>query len=148
MNNKIPPPFVTLICIIIIYFSKSFFNEIFSYNNTIISISLLVIGFTVLFSAVKSFHNQKTTINPLKPHKASSLVISGIFKYSRNPMYLGMLLILLSISFKFNLIGGVTVSIFFYLFITKFQIIPEEKAMKKLFEDKFISYSKNTRRWI
>ena len=148
MNNKIPPPIITFICGMAIFFSKSFFNQFFSYNNNIISLILLILGLVVFISAVKSFNTQKTTINPLEPRKASSLVVSGIFRFSRNPMYLGMLTILLSISFKFNLIGGMIVCLFFYTFITKFQIFPEEEAMNDLFGDEFISYSKKTRRWI
>ena len=148
MNNKIPPPIVTFICGLAIYFSKSFFNQFFSYSNNIISLFLLILGLLVFLSAVKSFRRQKTTVNPLEPRQASSLVTSGIFKFSRNPMYLGMLTILLSLSFKFNLIGGMTISLFFYIFITKFQIIPEEAAMNELFGNEFIDYSKKTRRWI
>ena len=148
MNNKIPPPIVTFICGIAIYFSKSFFNQFFSFNNNIISLILLILGLVVFILAVKSFNKQKTTINPLEPRQASSLVVSGIFKYSRNPMYLGMLIILLSTSFKFNLFGGIVISLFFYLFITKFQILPEEEAMNELFGDEFIEYSNRTRRWI
>lgn len=148
MNTKIPPPIVTLIFGLIIYFSKSFFNEFFSYNNDIISLFLLILGLTVFILAIKAFDRQKTTVNPLEPRQASSLVVSGIFKYSRNPMYLGMLIILLSTSFKFNLVGGIVISLFFYLFITKFQIVPEEEAMNELFGDKFIEYSNRTRRWI
>ena len=148
MNNKIPPPIVTLICGIAIYFSKTFFNQFFSYNNNTISLFLLVLGLTVFTLAVKAFNRQKTTVNPLEPRQASSLVTSGIFKISRNPMYLGMLIILLSLSCKFNLIGGMIISLFFYIFITKFQIIPEESAMNELFGNEFIDYSKKTRRWI
>jgi len=148
MNNKIPPPIVTFICGLGIYFSKSFFNQLFSYSNNIISLFLLILGLVVFISAVKSFSIQKTTVNPLEPRQASSLVTSGIFKFSRNPMYLGMLIILLSITFKFNLIGGMITSLFFYIFITKFQIIPEEVAMNELFGNEFIDYSKKTRRWI
>ena len=148
MDNKVPPPIVTFICGLAIYFSKSFFNEFFSYSNNIISLFLLILGLVVFLSAVKSFRKQKTTVNPLEPKQASSLVTSGIFKFSRNPMYLGMLTILLSLSFKFNLIGGMTISLFFYIFITKFQIIPEEAAMNELFGNEFIDYSKKTRRWI
>ena len=148
MNNRIPPPIVTIICGITIYYSKSFFNQFFSYSNNIISLFLLILGLLVFLSAVKSFRIQKTTVNPLEPKQASSLVTSGIFRFSRNPMYLGMLLILLSISFKFNLLGGMIVSLSFYIFITNFQILPEEKAMKELFGDKFIQYSNTTRRWI
>ena len=148
MNNKIPPPIVTLICGLAIYFSKTFFNKFFSYNNNTISLFLLILGFTVFTLAVKAFNRQKTTVNPLEPRQASSLVSSGIFKYSRNPMYLGMLIILLALSFKFNLVGGIVISLFFYLFITKFQILPEEEAMNELFGDEFIEYSTRTRRWI
>ena len=148
MNNKIPPPIVTFICGITIYYSKSFFNQFFTYANTSISLFFLILGLYVFLSAVRLFRKQKTTVNPLEPRQASSLVTSGIFKFSRNPMYLGMLIILLSISFKFNFIGGMIISLSFYVFITNFQILPEEKAMKELFGDKFIQYSNTTRRWI
>tara|TARA_B100001057_G_scaffold418705_1_gene438089 strand:- start:208 stop:654 length:447 start_codon:yes stop_codon:yes gene_type:complete len=148
MNNKIPPPIVTFICGMAIYFSKSFFNQFFNYTNNIISLLLLVFGLSIFLLAVKAFGRQKTTVNPLEPRQASSLVVSGIFKFSRNPMYLGMFIVLLSISFKFNLVGGIVISLFFYLFITKFQIIPEEEAMNELFGDEYIEYSNKTRRWI
>ena len=148
MNNKIPPPIVTFICGITIYLSKSFFNQFFIYSNNRVSLFLLILGLVVFISAVESLRRDKTTVNPLEPRQASSLVTSGIFKFSRNPMYLGMLIILLSISFKFNLIGGMVTSLFFYIFITKFQIIPEEVAMNELFGNEFIDYAKKTRRWI
>lgn len=148
MNNKIPPPIVTLICGIAIYYSKSFFNQFLNFSNNGISLFLLIFGLIIFISAVRSFRKQKTTVNPLKPKQASSLVTSGIFRFSRNPMYLGMLIILLSISFKFNLLGGIIISLSFFIFITKFQIYPEEEAMNELFGDKFTQYSNTTRRWI
>tara|TARA_B100001741_G_scaffold93493_1_gene76676 strand:- start:525 stop:971 length:447 start_codon:yes stop_codon:yes gene_type:complete len=148
MNNRIPPPIVTFICGISIYFSKSFFNQFLNFSNNAISLFLLICGLIVFISAVRSFKKQKTTVNPLKPKQASSLVTSGIFRFSRNPMYLGMLIILLSISFKFNLLGGIIISLLFFIFITKFQIYPEEEAMNELFGDKFTQYSNTTRRWI
>ena len=63
-------------------------------------------------------------------------------------MYLGMAIILLSISFKFNLIGGIFFTLLFAIYITRFQIIPEEIAMEKLFGEEFSRYKKRTRRWI
>ena len=129
MNNRIPPPIVTLICGTSIYYSKSFFNQFLNFSNNGISLFLLILGLIIFISAVRSFREQKTTVNPLKPKQASSLVTSGIFRFSRNPMYLGMLIILLSISFKFNLLGGIIISLLFFIFITKFQIYPEEEAM-------------------
>ena len=148
MNNRIPPPIVTLIFGISIYYSKSFFNQFLNFSNNGISLFLLILGLIIFISAVRSFRKQKTTVNPLKPKQASSLVTSGIFRFSRNPMYLGMLIILLSISFKFNLLGGIIISLLFFIFITKFQIYPEEEAMNELFGDKFTQYSNTTRRWI
>jgi len=148
MNNKIPPPIVTLTFGLFIYFSRYFFPE---FNNEILSIASvlsLLIGIGVLVSAVASFRKQKTTVNPLDIEKASSLVISGVFKYSRNPMYLGMVFILLSIALKFNLIGGIILTLLFAIFITRFQIIPEEVVMEKLFKEEFDSYKKKTRRWL
>jgi protein-S-isoprenylcysteine O-methyltransferase Ste14 len=142
MNNKIPPPIITLICGLGIYLSRSLFP---TYNHTstdMIGVSFLLLGIITLITAVLSFKRQSTTVNPLQPEKASSLVISGIFKYSRNPMYLGMLLILLSMTIKFNFIGGIL------MIFTKFQIIPEEIVLERLFGDEFTRYKKKTRRWI
>jgi protein-S-isoprenylcysteine O-methyltransferase Ste14 len=102
----------------------------------------------MLFLAAGLFREHQTTVNPLKPETASQLVTSGVFSLSRNPMYLGMLLILVALSIRFNPMGGILTCTVFIGFITKFQIIPEEIAMQKLFSEKFNSYCKNTRRWI
>jgi protein-S-isoprenylcysteine O-methyltransferase Ste14 len=148
LNTKIPPPIVTATFGLIIYFSKSF-SPVYSFENSnMISVIFLLFGLGIFSAAVQSFKKHKTTINPLSPDKASSLVNSGIFSYSRNPMYLGMLLILLSVSFKFNISGGLFISFLFKIYITRFQIIPEEEAMAKLFGEEFITYKNQTRRWI
>jgi protein-S-isoprenylcysteine O-methyltransferase Ste14 len=107
-----------------------------------------VIGISVFVAAVSSFKKQETTVNPISIEKASSLVVDGIFKYSRNPMYLGMSFILLGLTFKFNVIGGLLFTIIFMLFITIFQIKPEEVAMEKLFYQEWKDYIKNVRRWL
>ena len=148
MNNKIPPPIVTLISGLIIFFSRPLFPVFHSNLVNVFSAILLFLGLLVFFLAVASFKKYKTTVNPLKPSKASHLVTSGIFRFTRNPMYLGMVIILLSLSFKFNLLGGLIVTLLFVMFITKYQIIPEEKAMLALFQDEFEIYKENTRRWI
>ena len=148
MDTKIPPPIVTLIFGLCIYFSVPYFPEyIFSMENFLSGL-ILFIGVSILIVSAVSFRKHQTTINPLKPEQATSLVISGVFSFSRNPMYLGMVFILISISVKFNLLGGFLITTMFALFITKFQIIPEEAAMHKLFPKEFASYKENTRRWI
>lgn len=148
MNNKIPPPIVTLICALIIYFSSLFFPSYTFPLFNALSILSLGSGLLLIFLAVNSFKKSQTTINPLQPDLASSLVTDGVFKYSRNPMYLGMLFILIFISLRFNLIGGSLVALGFVIYITKYQIVPEEIAMVKLFNDKFIAYKSRVRRWL
>ena len=148
MNNKIPPPIVTLFFGLCIYLSKSFFPE-FSFSIlSSLSIISFIVGISVLVTAIISFKNHETTVNPISIEKASSLVVTGIFKYSRNPMYLGMSLVLLGLTFKFNLIGGLLFTSIFMLFITIFQIKPEEIAMEKLFDQEWKNYTKNVRRWL
>ncbi len=148
MSNKIPPPIVTLFFGLCIYLSRSYFPDFsFSILNSLSTISF-VLGITVFATAVSSFKRQKTTVNPISIEKASSLVVNGVFKYSRNPMYLGMLFILLGLTFKFNLIGGLLFTSIFVIFISIFQIKPEEAAMEKLFDQEWKDYIKNVRRWL
>ncbi len=148
MNNKIPPPIVTLICGLTIYFSRNLFPNTQGYLSSTIAISLFLFAILILVAAVLSFKKQGTTVNPLQPEKASSLVISGLFKYTRNPMYLAMVFILLSLTSEYNAIGGVVVTTLFVFYISKFQIIPEENALQRKFGEEFERYKEKTRRWI
>ena len=148
MNNKIPPPIVTLMSALVIYFSRNLFPNHDGLILDVFSILLLICGIIIIRTAFLSFKNHQTTINPLNLTKTSSLVTTGVFKYTRNPMYLGMVFILLSIALKFNLYGGLIVIVIFLSFITKFQIMPEEKAMEKLFGQEFKNYKKKTSRWL
>ncbi len=148
MNNKIPPPIVTLFFGLCIFFSKSYFPD-FNYQIlNVLSLISILFGIYILFLAVRLFNKQNTTVNPIKIEKASSLVVAGIFQYSRNPMYLGMLFVLIGLSFKFNIIGGIIFTLLFMLFITAFQIKPEEQTMDKLFGDEFKEYKKKVRMWL
>ena len=148
MNNKIRPPIVTLAFGLMIYFSRNIFPDINNIIFYILSLFFIILGPFILISAVRSFKAEQTTINPININNASSLVISGVFKYSRNPMYLGMVFILLALSFRFNLVGGILFTSIFIMYITKFQIIPEEAAMKSIFGEDFNKYKNKTRRWI
>ena len=148
MSNKIPPPVITLIGALLIYYSSPFFPHLTLAAFNVLPILSLVSGIAVIVFAIKSFKDYKTTINPLKPETASLLVTNGVFKYTRNPMYLGLLLILIYLSLIFNVVGGCLVSLGFIIYIAKFQIIPEEVAMEKLFGNQFLEYKQQVRRWI
>ena len=148
MHNKIPPVIVTALCGLTIYLSRFFFP---TYHHTavdVIGAVLFLLGTATMGAAILSFKKHQTTVNPLHPEKAASLVISGMFKYSRNPMYLVMLLMLLSATLMFNLVGGAFVVWMFVIFITKFQILPEEVALETHFGRAFVDYKTTTRRWV
>lgn len=109
---------------------------------------LLVLGIAIAQSAIISFRRAQTTVNPLEPATSTSLVSSGIFAITRNPMYLGMLIDLLGwaayLASALALLGPVA----FVLYVTRFQIIPEERAMHSLFGSAFSEYSERVRRWL
>jgi protein-S-isoprenylcysteine O-methyltransferase Ste14 len=148
MKNKIPPPIVTFFFGLCIYFSQEYFPEFNLEFLTMLSYILYFAGLTVLILAVRLFKKQNTTVNPIKIENTSSLVTSGIFEYSRNPMYLGMALILLGLALMFNLIGGTLFTLLFTIYITKFQIRPEEEVMERLFREGFLRYKQNVRMWL
>jgi len=148
IQNKIPPPIVTLFFGLCIYFSRDYF---LSYEYKLLDILSYIFyfsGFFVLVLAVSLFKKQNTTVNPIKIENASSLVTSGVFEYSRNPMYLGMALILLGLALMFNMIGGILFTLLFTIYITKFQIRPEEEVMERLFREDFLRYKQNVRMWL
>ena len=123
METKIPPPLVTLVFGMSIYFSREMFPAIEIQYSLYLGIFLLLSGFFILVSAVRLFRKDKTTVNPLSPEQATKLVTDGIFKYSRNPMYLGMAVVLSSIAVFFNLLGGVILIALFCAYITKLSLI-------------------------
>ena len=148
IQNKIPPPIVTLFFGLCIYFSRDYFLSYEYKLLDILSYMCYFIGLCILILAVNSFKKQSTTVNPIKIENASSLVTSGVFEYSRNPMYLGMALILLGLALMFNVIGGTLFTLLFNIYITKFQIKPEEEVMEKLFGEDFLKYKQNVRMWL
>jgi protein-S-isoprenylcysteine O-methyltransferase Ste14 len=148
MKNKIPPPVVTLFFGLCIYSSQEYFPEYNLKFLTIVSYIFYFAGLSILTLAVSLFKKQNTTVNPIKIENASFLVTSGIFEYSRNPMYLGMVLILLGLALMFNLIGGTLFTLLFTIYITKFQIRPEEEVMERLFREDFLRYKQNVRMWL
>ena len=137
-----------MLCVLIIFLSKSIFPSfVFSYKLQL-GIFVSTIGFLLLIISIKSFIDNKTTINPLNLKKSTYLVTSGVFRVSRNPMYLGMLLFLLGTAIILNIIGGLIISILFIFYMNFFQIIPEEKALQNLFGKNYRNYRKTVRRWI
>ncbi len=122
----------------------------FSLNgSTALALGLAGIGLSSGIMGVTQFKKAQTTPNPQALEKvSSSLVTSGIYNYSRNPMYLGLVLMLLAWAlYLSHLLAFVLVPVFI-LYITRFQIQPEERMMAKKFGKSYQAYVSRVRRWI
>jgi len=148
IKTKFPPPLVALTFGFLINYTKNIFPKIEIKNEIIVGSFMIISGLIIILSAIILFKKYQTTITPLNPSNATKLITDGIYKFSRNPMYLGLLLVLLGISIIINLTGGFFLIPLFILYLNLFQIIPEENAMVDLFKDEFLDYKKNVRRWI
>ena len=148
MKTKIPPPIIALICIVINYLSTYLINPIKFPNIEIIGGLILLLGVATAMLATLLFKKDKTTVNPMNPEETTTLVTTGIFSITRNPMYLGLFFVISSTILFFGSWFGIIILMFFVWYINKFQIIPEEEAMEKLFGNKYDEYKQNVRRWI
>lgn len=109
---------------------------------------IFALGVFIGIIAVYAFRKAQTTVDPRNPDKASKLVIVGIYKISRNPMYLGLFFILLAFVIKLGNLYTVPVLLAFVWYITTYQIKPEETALKDLFGEDYLDYLNTVRRWI
>ena len=148
IKTKFPPPLVALTFGFLINYTKNIFPKIEIKNEIIFGSFMIISGLIIILFAIILFKKYQTTITPLNPFNATKLMTDGIYKFSRNPMYLGLLLVLVGISTILNPFGGFFLIPLFVLYLNFFQIIPEEDAMADLFKDEFLDYKKNVRRWI
>ncbi len=117
-------------------------------GQTVLSALLFTAGLVLIAMAGKLFRKVNTTVNPLTPEKTSQLVTSGLYRFSRNPMYVGFWLWLLAI---FVLVGNGVNAIFMVLFVwiaNWFYIAPEERALEMLFGANYLAYKQKVRRWV
>lgn len=149
LENRIPPPLVLIVCLVLMkLISSNVAGHWQAANMQWIGGAIALLGVAVAVAGVISFRKARTTVNPLDPKKASSLVSSGIFQYTRNPMYLGMLLVSIAFGVALSSYWSFIGVVVFALYITRFQIVPEERAMKELFGSEFTQYCSRTSRWL
>ena len=106
------------------------------------------IGVAIAVGGVMSFRRAKTTVNPLKPETSAALVSTGVYSFTRNPMYLGMLLAVFAWAVYLSSIWALVGPVVFASYITRFQILPEERVLDRLFGAPFAEYKKRVRRWL
>ena len=147
---KVPPPVVLLIFGILMWFVGSRVpGGRFEFDNQLAAaISVGVLGLIINVNAIHGFRRAKTTVNPLHPGKATQLVVGGVFRLSRNPMYLGILVVLIGWAIWIGSFYNVALIALFVYYITEFQIRPEEEVLRPLFGEAYADYCSKVRRWI
>ena len=108
----------------------------------------LAIGAIILVLAVRAFVRVRTTVNPLSPEEADTLVTNGLYRLSRNPMYLAMACLLVGVAFLIGNLAAFIGPVLFVCVMTELQIKPEERALHSKFGEAFLAYCRRTRRWI
>ena len=150
LENKVPPPIVALLIGAVMWAVERWspLPEGGSPSRLAISFGLAGLGVLVVVLGMLAFRRAKTTMNPVNIGGASSVVTSGIYRYTRNPMYVGLTLMLVGwgvhITVPFVLVGPVAL----IFLITRFQIIPEERVLTSKFGDEYRKYQARVRRWL
>ncbi|WP_070967782.1 methyltransferase family protein [Vibrio sonorensis] len=150
LELKIPPVVVFIVCVVLIHqISDEWLGMHVSlpFAGAVFFACFVISGFVGL-AGVYEFRKQQTTVNPIKVETAAKVVDSGIFARTRNPMYLGLALLLLGFAYWQQNIIALTVPILFVFYMNRFQIEPEERALTQLFGDDYLDYQNRVRRWI
>ena len=149
MELKLPPALVFLFFGLGMYLVSKFlpFGFFDFSGRTILFRVLLGLAVVISIIALVQFYRAKTTIDPSNPAKTSFLVTKGVYRISRNPMYLAMLLLLLALGIALGNAFNTLIAAGFVAFMNRFQIIPEERFLLDKFGSSFKEYCTLTRRW-
>ncbi len=149
MKLKIPPILIFLIFFGLMYLLATFlpFGYFDFFGRRYLMVGLSGLAFLIGAIALLHFYRAKTTVDPTLPSKASSLVTTGLYSYTRNPMYLALLLVLLAWGLWLGNAFNTLAAAGFVGYMNKFQILPEEKALTTLFGKEYQQYCVQVRRW-
>ena len=117
-------------------------------GGRVAALLLALVGIGLVFVGGVAFRAHKTTVNPRTPGESSSVVSSGVYRVSRNPMYLGFLLALAGWAVYLSNAVAVLLLPAFVVYMNQFQIKPEERALLTKFGSAFAAYMASVRRWL
>lgn len=150
LESKIPPPLVA-VCVAAAMWAAAGLGPIWPLPHTVrmgLVALLVAAGAACDLAGIWAFRVQRTTINPLRPERSTALVTSGIYRFTRNPMYVGMACFLTAWALYLNAVLALAGVGLFVAYITRFQIRPEERILQSLFGEPFVAYTARVRRWL
>ena len=150
LELKIPPPVVALLIGAAMWFAsrRGPVLDVPLLVRTIAFIVIALAGAATALAGDLEFRRAKTTINPLKPQNATALVTLGVYRFTRNPMYLGLTLVIVGWAAFLCSAWALAGPVVFVLYISRFQIEPEEKILAAKFGAAYAEYVCRVRRWL
>jgi protein-S-isoprenylcysteine O-methyltransferase Ste14 len=148
INKNVHPPVVALMFIVIAYFLGRFVAVPLVLPLAVrnIGFALAFIGLLLGIAAFLEFRRARTTLDP--HGSAKQVVTSGIYRFTRNPIYLGFLLMVIGLPLNSGLIWGIVVAPFYIMLMNRLVIEHEETYLQKKFKDQYTSYRSRVRRWL
>ena len=150
LQLKIPPPVYAITIGLLMWFLNRYFPVFYLIDSpwNRIGIAIMIIAGSLDLWSLFLFIKKHTTANPMKPQNTSGIVTSGLYKISRNPMYVGLLTILIGYAVWLGSVTPFLLLPVFHLLITEMQIKPEEKILEQKFGDEYLTYKNRVRRWL
>lgn len=150
LELKIPPPLVAAVSAALIYGAATLLPLVAISPSLRLGAALVLAtaGVWLDVSGLIAFRRAKTTVSPLSPQNSSSVVSSGVYRFTRNPMYLGLACLLLAWAVYLASAWALLVVPAFMAYITRFQIKPEERALATRFGSAYAAYCARVRRWV
>lgn len=150
LELKVPPPVVALVCGWAAWqIARQFPGFAIDIPARVpLAAAIALVGLSFDAMSLVRFIRARTTVNPLRPGNTSALVGGGLYRWSRNPMYLGLLLVLTGWTVYQSNAAAFIAPVLFVAYITRFQILPEERVLAAKFGPAYESYRRTVRRWI
>jgi protein-S-isoprenylcysteine O-methyltransferase Ste14 len=147
-NKRIQPPLVALFCIVIALILGRFAPIPLATPQIVINIGLALtfIGFLLGVGALIEFRKARTKLD--SHNSVKNLVVSGVYRFTRNPIYLGFLFMVIGFPLTYGYYWGIVIAPFFVIIINQFVIKKEEAYLEKKFKEQYTNYQSRVRRWL
>jgi protein-S-isoprenylcysteine O-methyltransferase Ste14 len=150
LESKVPPPIVATILAILMWAASRAIPSVHvaTIVSTPLAAALAAVGLLIESTGAVLFIRARTSVDPTNPCSASTLVVTGVYRFTRNPMYIGDLLILVAWATYLSNPLALVLAPAFVLYMNRFQIAAEERAMSDLFPEQYSAYKSRVRRWL
>ena len=149
LELKVPPLALVVLFGAVMWFASA--SSAFTLSlpwRAAFALMLFTVGLAIVVAGGVAFRRAKTTVNPLTPEATTAMVTAGVYRFTRNPMYLGFLLVLAGWAMYLSNVLAFALLPLFVLYMNRFQIVPEERALSAKFPDAFTAYKCSVRRWL